>query len=532
MSEGGKTFVHPIVLDPGVEKNVRVKPPLSTAEVFRISPNSSDFTNKVIQFQYQSGDFVTRLINNAFNFVVGIKITNPLKDKTVASLRLKADGKLPTALERGLNDTVFNLDTVTLATNHVEGRAMYWNPVSTAIPALISEVEILCNGIVVQRDTTGFMSVYSTLNRIFSREEFRIAAVGHRHILHNSLDREAKTSENFTRKDTISPAYKYALDQLDAQTLLGDADGKEVLYCLSGGLDGLIFAGLSKNLSLQSMMNDLPSNPEMALIPPNTHLVIRIRLCDDPALRLIDGTPNDYAYLGDVSTLTADEQRPAKIDIELKDVFLLAQRFIPATSEKLQKRIHTASKYYIDQPLYRTVNVIAGHLISQFKCQFPPGIRMVYIAFMGVHQLYRSPDGKVLSDGTRFNLPKEFKKIVFKLNGQPFLFDGGLEIPAENRDAAADAMRLYSYYRDRRLTSDSFSSFWPRGATAVGYKQAFALDLTPYQLQHGEVEIGVEIQWKTAAPKNTMCLFCAPHEVCISRSGGTFALWESDAIGS
>ena len=526
--EGGKSYINPIVLDPGVEKNPRVKPVLSTADVFKIPPSSSDFNEgSLIVWDYVSGPHITRFMPDSLNFIVTIKYSNPFKTLNTTHLTKKKNNEEPTLLEYGYDLNFFEKDLVTISNNHVEGRPFFWNPLSGPVASLVSEVEILCNGVVVQRDSTGFMSLYTSLNRMFCRKEYRTAFCGHDKILSTSEERTPVKSEFKVRKETISSSYKHALDESDSGSLCAN----DFTYCLSGSVDGLAFLGSSKSLSLQSMMNEPPGAPEFALLPPNTHLVIRLRLHDERALRLIDGRPNDVCYFGDQTRLTADEKRPKKIEIQIKDCFLLAQRFIPASStEKLQKRMNTSYKYYIDQPIYRTVNIQSGHLTTQLKCAFPAGARLIFVALVKVHQLYRDPKNSVLSDATRFALPKEFKKIIFKLNGHPFIFDSGLEINGTNRQSSADARRLYDYYRDRRLTSDPFSSFWP--AEGIGYKQAFALDLTPYNTELGEVEIGAEIHWKDAAPVELVCVMCSPQQKMISRSGNAFSLWESDAVGA
>ena len=67
-------------------------------------------------------------------------------------------------------------------------RAYFFNPVTGGAANLISEVEILLDGQLVQVDRTGYFSIYNTMNRVFVTSDVRNKINGHPYILHNSHD--------------------------------------------------------------------------------------------------------------------------------------------------------------------------------------------------------------------------------------------------------------------------------------------------------------------------------------------------------
>ena len=146
---------------------------------------------------------------------------------------------------------------------------------------------------------------------------------------------------------------------------------------------------------------------------------------------------------------------------------------------------------------------------------------------MQINQLHRDGSKLRSSDASRFAIPENLEKIVIRLNQKVILFENGLTISRADCHSEKDAGLFYQYLRSRRLTTDSFDSFYPRTGK-IGYKQAFPLDLTPYILTEPS-QIHLECHWKGGCPKDLyLCLFI-PQAVQISRDSPQSAIWKSTA---
>ena len=523
MSASESKVITPLLRNPGSLKRVRTKPKLADVEVIKIPTQTVDYNaNPLLTWEINTGDKCLRFLPNAVNFRVTIDIANALKGQaaTVSDNTKAADG---------LVDEDFTRDSNRLCPRHNWGRQLLFNPLSSPIPALVSEVEILINGILVQKDSSGLLSLYAQLNRVFASRRHREAYVGHEHVLHSSEDMQAEDTKGLKFKKTISPSFMYALEQLDAEKLPIAGNNAGYSVNLSGGIDGCFLLGGSKNLTLQSMAGEPPAPPDMVIIPPNSIVTIRMRINDQIHFRMIDNAIPGNQYMGnDITDFTALNKKP-DMKVSIHEAYLLAQKIRPEGGEKLSKQLNVAGKYFFDMPVWRYSAIPAEQQHTVVRERFPPNVTIVYCAFLKTHQIHRDVADNLFSDLTRFNLPLQLQKIVFKVNGSPVLFENGLELPQKERHAQSDARLLYTYMRNRNITTDSFESFFPRGDTCSGFKQAFVLDLLPFQLQDVPIEVTAEITWNAVSTKNWNLAMVAPIEAVVSKTGDNLSTWESSA---
>lgn len=521
--------VTPLLRNPGSLKRTRNKPKIHDVDLIKIPTQTVDFnTNPLLTWEINTGNECLRFLPNAVNLRVSINIKNHMQGLSDKDKKDKFPDTVTT--RDSLTGVDFTRDWNRLCTRHNQGRELFFNPLSGAIPALVGEIEVLINGVLVQRDSSSLLSLYAQLNRLFASERHRSAYVGHEHVLHSSEDLTTEEGNSLKHKRSISESFMYALDQLDGEKLASSGTGQGYSVNLSGGIDGCFLLGGSKNLTLQSMNGEPPGPPDMVLIPPNNIITIRLRLPDQIAMRMIDNAVPGYEYLGEDtgSTMAPEKTKPA-MSFTIHEAFLLAQKVRPEGGEKLARQLNTAGKYYFDLPVWRYTSIPPDQQHTTVRERFPPNVTIVYCCFLKTYQILRDPSDNNFSDATRFNLPPQFQKIIFKVNGSPVLFENGLEIPKTERHAQSDARLLYTYMRNRNMTSDSFESFFPRGETASGFKQAFVLDLLPYQLQDVPVEISAEITWNPKSGKNWNLAMVAPVEAAVSKSGESFSTWESTA---
>ena len=149
---------------------------------------------------------------------------------------------------------------------------------------MVSEVEILLDGQVVQVDRGGFLSITNTLNRLFVPSTRRTEIVGHPYILHNEEDKKmlGNATDDETKFLYKSPSYEYALNSLNA---VGKKTGKKAVQ-LKSDLDGIFLLSRPKNLGLEAMSRCHSGYNQHPLIPPNTEDVVVLGV---PELKLANG---------------------------------------------------------------------------------------------------------------------------------------------------------------------------------------------------------------------------------------------------
>ena len=403
-------------------------------------------------------------------------------------------------------------------------RAYFFNPVTGGAANLISEVEILLDGQLVQVDRTGYFSIYNTMNRVFVTSDVRNKINGHPYILHNSHD-QAKLGELGDTKFLYKSAnYEYALNALNA---LDRKNPKAVI--LATDLDGIFPLSRPKNLGLEAIQKCPSGGNQYPMIPPNTEVTIRMRLCDPLHLRLGDsGCPNSK-FFGSGDTATMDEDDKFKFDginFQIQSMNLLVQKIGPE-DPKVQSILRNGSfECVFDQYVHRARALDSNQVNTLTPEKIPAGTGLVYVTFVRQNQLWKDGMGERSSDASRFCLPPGLTSITFKVNGTPVLFDGQqLRFSRDSANREPTAKAFHSYLQKLDLTSDSFESFFP--ATGFGFKHVFPLDLTPYKYDK-PADLHVICSFATASPSNYYVLMIIPNQVAISRASPS-SVWTTTA---
>ena len=510
----GKSITSYHLENEGTAKRKKIRPRAEVVDVQRVYPENDDLTrSKIITFYINTGNFAVRFLQNCILFTVVPQIKNPLFESAAQGVS--------TADKNRKWDNMTPFEKI----NKALPRAYYFNPITGGPASLINEVEVLLDGQMIQVDRRGFLSVTNTLNKLFLPHDDRQKIVGYPHVLHNSKEKLTYGHNEEVVKnlpDYQSSDFKFALNQFNCLTKTGDDQ-----VILAGDLDGIFPMSNPKNLALEKIYHCNSGLNQKPLIPPHTELTIRIRLNDPLHLRVIDTKCEDSIYFSNADI--GNNSFPFNdVNIQIKDISLLIER-IKWDDEKVQKQLSTGGiNYEFDQYTHRAHALPTGQVVTNTKEKIPAHTGLVYIAFMKSCQLYKDSAEKRSSDGTRFALPPNLEKLIFKLNGRTILFENGLHISRDKCHGEPDAMLFYQYMKSRGLTTDSFDSFFPEGSTNLGYKNVFALDLVPYQISE-PADLVVESHWKgTASPADYFLVMFMPESVNINKPTPT-SLWNSTA---
>ena len=510
----GQTITSYHLENEGTAKRKKIRPKADTVDIQRIYPENDDLTrSKIITFYINTGNFAVRFLENCLLFTIVPQISNPLYQSATSGVSDVDKNR------KWDNMTPFELNNKSLP------RGYFFNPITGGPACLINEVEVLLDGQMLQVDRRGFLSVTNTLNKLFLPQDDRQKIVGHPHILHNSKEKLTYGFDEEAIKnlpDYQSSSFKYALNQFNCLNKTGDNQ-----VVLAGDLDGIFPISKPKNLSLEKIYHCSSGLNQKPLIPPHTELTIRIRLNDPLHLRVIDTKCEDNIYFS--NTDIGNNSFPFDdLNIHIKDISLLVER-IKWDNEKIQKQLSTGGvNYEFDQYTHRAHALPTGQVVTNTKEKIPSHTGLVYIAFMKSCQLYKDSAEKRSSDGTRFALPPNLEKLIFKLNGKTILFENGLHISRDKCHGEPDAMLFYQYLRSRGLTTDSFESFFPDGTNNLGWKCVFPLDLTTFQITE-PADLVVEAHWKsTASPADYFLAMFMPESVNINKPTPS-SIWKSTA---
>ena len=524
-SEGGKSLISPHLENQGTEKRKNVKPRMDTLDIQLIPAETTDFRRtQQITFYGNTG-------NKAWRFM-----PFPLIMTVVPCEKNEDYGSVEEGVGQADKDRewdgmrpfeyIYEAATGPGSAKKVKSnrRAYFFNPVTGGAANLISEVEILLDGQLVQVDRTGYFSIYNTMNRVFVTSDVRNKINGHPFVLHSSKD-QAKLGELGDTKFLYKSAnYEYALNALNA---LDRKNPKSVI--LASDLDGIFPLSRPKNLGLEAIQKCPSGGNQYPMIPPNTEVTIRMRLCDPLHLRLGDsGCPNSK-FFGSGDTATMDEDDKFKFDginFQIQSMNLLVQKIGPE-DPKVQSILRNGSfECVFDQYVHRARALDSNQVNTLTPEKIPAGTGLVYVTFVRQNQLWKDGMGERSSDASRFCLPPGLTSITFKVNGTPVLFDGQqLRFSRDSANREPTAKAFHSYLQKLDLTSDSFESFFP--ATGFGFKHVFPLDLTPYKYDK-PADLHVICSFATASPSNYYVLMIIPNQVAISRASPS-SVWTTTA---
>ena len=105
-------------------------------------------------------------------------------------------------------------------------------------------------------------------------------------------------------------------------------------------------------------------------------------------MRMIDNAMSGKDYLGDdlLPAAITDLNKKPKININIHEAYLMAQKIRPEGNEKLHKQLNVAGKYYFDLPVWRYSAIPAAQQHTIVRERFPPNVTIVYCAFLKSHQ--------------------------------------------------------------------------------------------------------------------------------------------------
>ena len=535
---GNATAVSYHLENQGTDKRRKIAPKAMSVDLQKIYPENKDYkSSRIITFYHNTGDRAVRFTDDCFTINLTAEVKNTLYGDASANERdknRKWDGMTP--FEKIFKTT--KKPSVSADGNSVEiievnvadglPRAYFFNPITGGAVNLVSEVEILLDGQVVQVDRGGFLSITNTLNRLFVPSTRRTEIVGHPYILHNEEDKKmlGNATDDETKFLYKSPSYEYALNSLNA---VGKKTGKKAVQ-LKSDLDGIFLLSRPKNLGLEAISKCHSGYNQHPLIPPNTEICIRMRLNDPLHLRLIDSGIDDADFFNtkDNDDKIDDENKFkfADVNFEIHDISLTLQK-IRWDNEKIQKQLRGGSvTYNFDQYVYRAHALPSNQTLTITKEKIPAHTELIYIAFMKSNQLFRDGSMQRSSDGSRFAFPPKLTNIVFRLDGNVILFENGLSITRNNMHSDSDADLFYKYLVNRNLTTDSFESFFPKSPN-IGYKNAIPLDLTTFDTNK-PTDLSLECRFATGSPSDYYIVMFMPQSVTISRSSPN-GIWETTA---
>ena len=526
-SDGGKTYMSPHLENQGTHKRKTVQPKMNDLDIQLIQSESTDLVRtKQVTFYGNTG-------NKAWRFMPFPVIVTIIPQEKNDDFEKTGSGITQVDKDRkwdGMRPFEFIYEPSQAGTAETDRkvksnrRGYFYNPVTGGAANLIAEVEILLDGQLVQVDRTGYFSIYNTMNRVFVNSDVRTKINGHPHILHNSLDTSKLGKIGDTKFLYKYPNYEYALNQLNA---LDRKDPKAVI--LASDLDGIFPFTRPKNLGLEAIQQCPSGFNQYPLIPPNTEVTVRMRLCDPLHLRLGDSGCPDSKFFGSGDAANMDEDDKFKfndINFQIQDISLLVQKIGPE-DPKVQSILRNGSfECVFDQYIHRGRALEDNQVNTLTPEKIPAGTGLVYVAFVRQNQLWKDGMEERSSDASRFCLPPGLTSITFKLNGTPILFEGqGLRFSRTSAHRNSSARAFYSYLQKLNLTSDSFESFFP--STGFGFKHVFPLDLTPYRIDK-PADLHVLCSFGRASPANYYVLMIIPQQVSISRSSPS-SVWTTTA---
>ena len=510
----------------GVRERKKIRPKADLIDIQIIQPEGKKeyVAGSILEFNFQTGSFACRLLRNGFL----VQLTPYVRNSDYTGL----DGATEAAKRKWNGMTPFDPKAGGMANQKYGNRAGIFNPLSGA-SCLISEVEVYIDNQLVQAVRDGFLSITNTLNKLFLPADVRQQILGHPYILHNENNGigsslKSKFNADLQRNALLDPSYHYALDQVNSQNAKDDE--KKIL--ISSDLDGVLFCGKPKNLTLEQIYGCASAGENQnALIPPFTQVTFRMRLADPLHLRVIDTGIPDNEFFSTLATNEPGENREFPHDdfhFVIHNVGLVMEK-IKWAGDKLHKQLSTgAISYTWDQYIYRATALNENVVVTTTKDMLPPYTQLVYLIFCGSNQLYKDGRKKRSSDGTRFAIPERLTEITIRLDNNVILFEEGLKITRIGCNHEMDATLFYHYLVNRGLTTDSFDSFFPKGGK-IGYKNAIPLDLTPLCLSEPS-QLSIECKWSgTGCPPNLYLTLFIPQSVNVTRDSAHSAIWKSTA---
>ena len=518
--DGGKSSISPHLENQGTEKRKVIKPRAETVDMQLLTSESTDYKRQqLVTFYGNTGNKAWRFMDGCIIITLLPREKNPdfeVAEKPKADREREWNGMKPF-------DIIYK-DALGGGKEPDKNRRVYfYNPVTGSASNLIAEIEVLLDGQLVQADRTGYFPIYNTLNRVFIPSDMRTEIVGHPYILHSSNDTKKLGELGNTKFLYKSPNYEYALMELNA---LNDKEPEAVI--LTADLDGIFPLSRPKNLGLEAISHCNTGLNQHPLIPPNTEITIRIRLADPLHFRLGDsGMPNSkYFNAGaDVTVDDNDKFQSNNINFHIKDISLAVQKF-SWDDEKVQRQLRNGSvSYTFDQYIHRSRALPSNEVKVLTTEKIPAGTGLVYVAYVRQNQLWKDGMSERSSDASRFCLPPGLTSVMFKLNGNTILFENGLKLSRDTAYKDPDAKLFHTYLLNRRLTTDSFESFFPRAE--FGFKQVFPLDLTPWQIDKPS-DLTVISNFDQGSPPNYHVLMIIPQAVELSKPSPT-SIWNTTA---
>ena len=526
----------------GVTKRKEVKPHTLYCRYYYQRPDNTDYnSSKWVYFTIRTGNEFLRLTPNCITFYTTIKV-DP---------NYTGDGSNAVGALEGQNPFKQDISAEGLAKGLQ--RAAYFNPLAGGPATLIAEAEIVMDGQRVQINTGGHFSTTNTLNKLFCPRAVREEALGHDLILHNELDTKTYydwydlnvqgTGAGFDDLKKCTKALKFVLKNPKFEDVLMEVNGvgrnnNNPRICpLSGDLDGILFLSKPKNLSLNSNEACDHSLNQHPILPPNCELQIRLRLNDPLQFRMIDTKMDDqifFAETGNDGTNPPANDKFGKgkwISLEINDITLNMEKVRPS-KEKLQRSMAQGSiTYVIDQYIFRAREIGPSATTSTSAFNVPENVKLCYVFLCRNTQLQFDAEGHRSSDMTRFSFPPSLRSIEIKRDGERIQHTNNLHISRQDAASQPDAVSLHQMYLHRKLTDESFKTFFPKLRDFqhgnISYKNVILVDLLPYETSKPCI-IEINCTYSPKSPNNYYCVMFMPQSVTIHKPSRD-SIWQSSA---
>lgn len=204
--------------------------------------------------------------------------------------------------------------------------------------------------------------------------------------------------------------------------------------------------------------------------------------------------------------------------IEIEDIWLMCER-VKFHNPAVQRELNSEHlKYYVDKPQFSLVSVGTGLQYLSSTHVIPVNTSCVYVAISFAFQIFGDTSGRRASDITKLTMPKNHKKITFRLDDQPILFSEGLQIRAIQPHACPDTALLYEYLRDEELIDMDFESFSCL-PSKMSFNQAFMVDCSKFGLKSpAKLTVELEYESQSLSEAGRMVAVICPVETCIQRT--------------
>lgn len=263
-------------------------------------------------------------------------------------------------------------------------------------------------------------------------------------------------------------------------------------------------------------------------------MIIRFVLEDKLWKRFVQLNLEPTAYFGtkepsDAAALTTYKKSYfpiARFRVRILGMRLMATKMQWGSNTDTQKSLMSnpiTHERDIAKTSHSTLPAGLGYHTTAFT--LPKETPAAFITFPSVVQSHGDRVGEKTSDCTAYTLPADLTKIVLRVNGSLATFPNGLVIDDSKPNSSSSMMLYYTYLCRLGLVDDPFEVWCP--ITNDGLNNIFLIDMTNMQKQSENINVQVEVWFKTASPAGYQiaCTSCSEGEMSRLKNKS----WQSNA---